>query len=309
MTFARLNERPIPEAQGEIRLFGVVRNEALRLPYFLQYYRRLGVDRMFILDNGSDDGTVEILLSTPNVHVFRNASSYAASRCGIDWIHVLLLRYGVNSWCIVADADELLVYDGCEKRDIRDFCSSLEQEGSRALHCLLLDMYSDRALSDIGYQPGDDLLNACPFFDLDSIKYDGRHSHEYSSAPSFVGGMRHRLFGLNVCLDKISLLKFDVNLILHEGMHRISNAKLSSARGAMLHFKFLHDFEARAETECLRKEHWSDASEYMRYAQVMRNLSGLRPYGPQSRRLTSSNDLVRCGVLKPVDLPPAKVPK
>jgi len=47
--------------KGGIFLFSTMRNEALRLPYFLEYYRALGVDQFFIVDNGSTDGTAELL--------------------------------------------------------------------------------------------------------------------------------------------------------------------------------------------------------------------------------------------------------
>jgi hypothetical protein len=50
-----------------ILLFSTVRNERVRLPYFLTYYRRLGIDHFLIVDNGSDDGTREYLADQPDV--------------------------------------------------------------------------------------------------------------------------------------------------------------------------------------------------------------------------------------------------
>ena len=47
---SRLDHNLIPDLD-EIRLFAKVRNEAKRLPFFLCYYRALGVDRFFIIDN------------------------------------------------------------------------------------------------------------------------------------------------------------------------------------------------------------------------------------------------------------------
>ena len=44
-----------------ILLFTCLRNEKVRLPYFLQYYRDLGVDHFLIVDNDSDDGSREYL--------------------------------------------------------------------------------------------------------------------------------------------------------------------------------------------------------------------------------------------------------
>ncbi len=57
-----------------------VRNEALRLPSTLRQHRALGVNRFFVVDNGSTDGTLDLLAGEPDVHVFTTADSYAGSR-------------------------------------------------------------------------------------------------------------------------------------------------------------------------------------------------------------------------------------
>ena len=41
---------------NDILLFCTMRNEDVRLPYFLRYYRDLGVDHFLFVDNASDDG-------------------------------------------------------------------------------------------------------------------------------------------------------------------------------------------------------------------------------------------------------------
>jgi len=53
------NRADPPVAPGEIRAFARCRDERLRLPAFLRHYRALGVNRFFIVDNGSSDGTVD----------------------------------------------------------------------------------------------------------------------------------------------------------------------------------------------------------------------------------------------------------
>ncbi|MGD9511559.1 MAG: tetratricopeptide repeat protein, partial [Geminicoccaceae bacterium] len=73
----RIDRRPIPPADGEIRLFTRQRNELLRLPWLLDFYRGQGVDRFFVVDNGSDDGSRDFLLAQPDVHLFLTADSYA----------------------------------------------------------------------------------------------------------------------------------------------------------------------------------------------------------------------------------------
>ena len=88
----RLDTRPIGPAAGSHSAFMVVRNESQRLPYCLEYHRTLGIDRFFIVDNESDDGTREFLLLQPDCHVFRAAGSFAAANYGMDWINALVAR-------------------------------------------------------------------------------------------------------------------------------------------------------------------------------------------------------------------------
>jgi hypothetical protein len=46
------------------------RSWALRLPYFLKFCERLGIDRMIVIDNGSTDGSAKILDAYPFVTRF-----------------------------------------------------------------------------------------------------------------------------------------------------------------------------------------------------------------------------------------------
>ena len=53
-----------------IIFFSTIRNERVRLPYFLQYYRDLGVDHFLFVDNGCDDGTREYLAEQQDVSIW-----------------------------------------------------------------------------------------------------------------------------------------------------------------------------------------------------------------------------------------------
>ena len=44
-----------------IMVFATLRNERIRLPYFLDYYRRAGIGHFLFVDNDSDDGSAEYL--------------------------------------------------------------------------------------------------------------------------------------------------------------------------------------------------------------------------------------------------------
>ena len=144
----RLDSNDISCNDSDIILFCCIRNELLRLPYFIKYHRKLGVDRFIFVDNASSDGSVDYLLSLNNVHVFYTDQSYADSRCGVDWLNELLNRYGTDHWVLTLDADELFVYPKCESINLHHLSRYLEAEKSQAVLTFMLDMYSDRSIQN-----------------------------------------------------------------------------------------------------------------------------------------------------------------
>ena len=279
-------------------MFGVVRNEVKRLSFFLNYYSARRVDRFFIVDNESTDGTTELLLSKDNVHVFRARSSYAQAAYGVSWLETLLRRYGETYWCVVADADEFIVYPGWEHLSIRQICDYMEYEHSSALHCLLVDMYSDVPFGQTQYVSGTDPLAACPYFESDTILCVAPLQRGQVREWTHVGGMRRRLFNVDVRLDKISLIKYSRSMKLGLGMHQVRGIHKSKLRGALFHFKFLADFPDKAQIEASRGEHWNSASEYKRYAQGFDKDARLSAYGAMSRRFRTSKDFLESGVMQ-----------
>ncbi len=76
LTEGAVIDRPVAPL-GQIRAFATCRDERLRLPAFLKHYRDLGIDRFFIVDNDSNDGTADYLVDQPDVHLFRTANGTA----------------------------------------------------------------------------------------------------------------------------------------------------------------------------------------------------------------------------------------
>lgn len=165
----KLDNRDISDRKGEIRVFACVRNEVTRLPFLLDYYRRLGVDRFFFVDDKSSDGTTEYLMQQPDCHIFCPKNSYSESQSGITWQNDLLDRYGTGYWTLTVDADELLVYPHCEHMKLPQFCKYLDREGSSALYVFMLDMYPNGDLSKAVCEPGKPFFEICPYFDSEYV--------------------------------------------------------------------------------------------------------------------------------------------
>jgi hypothetical protein len=298
----RIDDRGIPLARTEIRAFMIVRNEGLRLPFMLRHYFERGVDRIFVLDNDSTDDTRSIVLSFDNTHLFHTKDVLARKGA---WVDLLLRRYGDGCWCLVLDADEMIVYPDFEVVSLRGLCNFLDGESFDALDCVLLDMYPDRPLNEIKYTQGTDPLQIASWFDKPSYIEFGAgpwYSHEWNILHQgplrFSGGMRERVFGVKACVSKVPLVKFRNSIFLSLGTHLIQGARVADLRGALLHFKFLDDFAANVQREIAREQYWNKAQEYKGYGAVLGRDPNLNLMSPISQKFVSSSQLVTLGVMK-----------
>lgn len=303
-SLSRLTTGRTPDGCDEIRLFTKVRNEAKRLPHFFEYYRDLGVDRFFLVDNMSTDGTVEFAKAEPDVTVFQ--TSEPLTQHGL-WIEFLLSRFGQDRWCVVADADELLVLPSIDTLNLRQFAVYLSAAGCDAVRAVLLDMYPRGRTGQRDYTSGEDFLDYCDYFDPDfsisSAKRLNPRQQRWFETVRFSGGTRERVYGVDVNLTKIPFFKYHKNLWLSEGAHAVDGAKIADARAVMLHFKYLHDFANRT-AEATERGVYADGGGY--YSSIAAKLT-LDPdpdlWFEQSRRLLDLRDLLDAGLLlAPPDL-------
>ena len=299
---SKIDSSPVPGNPQEIRLFMAVRNESLRLPFILEHYFSRGVDRIFVIDNDSSDGTASIVLAKKNAHLFYTKDKYAHQGY---WIDLLLRRYGVGHWCLIIDADEVLIYPNYERFTLRHLCSFLDKESSNAMDCVLVDMYPDKSLDAIAYKKGTDPLLVASWFDKDSYttgmggpRYLNDENIVYEGPERIFGGMRKRIFGVSACLSKFPLIKFNKSMFLCAGAHFIHHARVSDIRGALLHFKYLDNFKENVQEEVTREEHWHNGAEYKEYLRVLNRIPDLNFCSSSSEKFTDSNQLVTLGIMK-----------
>jgi len=147
-------------------LISIVRNEMYMLPTFLEHYRALGVERFIILDDRSDDGTLEFLCRQPDVMVVGSGARYGEvvppngrmpfpdMRSNIVWRNVLMWKYGFGQWTMMLDADEFLALP--PRMTIQDLMARASEQKQRAVIGIMLDVYP-RNVTDLkgdkGLQP------------------------------------------------------------------------------------------------------------------------------------------------------------
>ena len=268
-------------ARGDVLLSVTLRNERTRLPYFLQYYRDLGIKHFLIVDNDSDDGSYEYLQAQPDVSLWHTTASYKQSRFGTDWQNWLLRKYAHGHWALVVDIDEFFVFPYCETRPVRALTDWLDGCGVRAFSAMLLDMYPKGPISRQVYCEGQNPFEIASWFD--SGNYTFLKNEEYLNL-WIQGGARARTFFRDQpekapSLNKIPLVKWDrsyvfvnsTHMLLPRGLNLVYDASGGEkASGVLMHAKFLDIFIEKTTEEIERGEHFASSREYRAYARTLK---------------------------------------
>jgi hypothetical protein len=279
---ARVANRTDRIRKGDILMFSTLRNERVRLPYFLQYYREMGVNHFFFVDNDSTDGSLDYLADQPDVSVWHTRSSYKRSRFGVDWLNWLQMKYAHGHWALVLDPDEFLVYPFCDTRPLRALTDWLDASSIKSFSAMLLDMYPKGRLDENPYQAGQNPLEIANWFD--SGNYTMSRNKRFGNL-WIQGGPRARMFFRDApekapALNKIPLVKWDrryayvssTHMLLPRGLNQVYDEwGGEKASGVLLHTKFIDTFSAKAAEELSRGQHYSASVEYKAYAESMKD--------------------------------------
>lgn len=266
---------------SDILLFCTQRNEAVRLPWFLKYYRDMGVNHFFFVDNDSDDGSLGYLEKQPDVSVWTTKASYKRARFGMDWMNWLLMKYGHDHWCVTVDPDELFLYPFCDTRPLRALTDWLDASSIKSFSAMLLDMYPKGRMDQQIYEPGQNPLDIAAWFDAGN--YTIKRNPQFGNL-WIQGGPRARVFfsetpELAPALNKIPLVRWDRRYAYVSSTHNLLPRGLNQvydewggekASGVLLHTKFLSTFNQKAEEELERKQHYGASREYIAYAAGVR---------------------------------------
>ena len=265
---------------SDIILICTLRNERVRLPFFLQYYRNLGVDRFLFVDNGSDDGSQDYLAQQPDASVWSTNASYKKANFGIDWVNWLGRKYAGEHWTLVVDVDEFFVFPFCDTRQIRALTDWLENSNIRSFSAMMLDMYPKGRVDARQYVEGQDPLEIAGWFD--SGNYFMSRNKTYGNL-WIQGGPRARVFFADApekapALNKIPLVKWNRRYVYVSSTHMLLPRGLNQvydewggekASGILLHAKFVDTFSTKANEELDRKQHYGSSVEYKAYAQLI----------------------------------------
>lgn len=263
-------------ARGDVLAVTTLRNERARLPYFLKYYRGLGIDHFLVIDNDSDDGSRDYLAEQPDVSVWTTRASYKRSRFGVDWMNWLSRKYAHGHWLLTVDVDEFFVYPFCDTRPIGALTDWLDASSIKSFGAMLIDMYPRGRIDEQPYEEGQDPFQIAAWFD--SGNYTIRKNAKFGNL-WIQGGPRARAFFPDKperapALNKVPLVKWhrsyayvsSTHMLLPRGLNLVYDEwGGEKASGALLHAKFLDTFTDKAAEEMQRRQHYANSHEYRAY--------------------------------------------
>ena len=278
-----LSNRTAQIRPRDVLLISVVRNERIRLPYFLDYYRKLGVGHFLFVDNNSDDGTPDFLRDQTDVSLWWTDASYKRSTYGVDWSNYLLRSYAHDHWVLTVDPDEFLIYPFCDTRPVEALTDWLDDTGVRSFGTMVIDMYPEGAIGDSPYQEGQNPFELAPWFDAGN--YMITRNPTYGNL-WIQGGARARVFFRDTpakapALNKIPLVKWhrryayvsSTHALLPRGLNQVYEEKGGEkTSGALLHAKLIDTLGDKAREEMQRGEHYRGSGEYKAYAAQLQDM-------------------------------------
>lgn len=251
--------------RGKVVALMCVRNEIDRLAACLVHYRAMGVREFCVVDNGSTDGTFELLKMQDDIHLYRTGQSYKKAYYGITWINYLFHKHCVGQWALFVDADELLYLDR-EDCSLDNLVDILEACGQSYLYAPMVDLYD---FDD------DEIRSVKSVRDISTALKYSRHDVEgYTSGHlldngffALTGGPRGRIARMagarQPFLVKFPLVKYDEQRYFTASSHEFMPDVEENHRehGWLVHLKLGNQMARRHSNPAIESEHYGAGGE------------------------------------------------
>lgn len=245
---------------GNPVLICVLKNDIGKICYFMEHYRKRGIDNFVFLDNMSTDGTFEYLLEQEDAVVYRCEHGFTADR-KIAWVNRLIAEYGDDKWYLMVDSDEFFTFLGEDKYQFKDVVSKAEEKGFKRLGVIHLDMYPKDNL--FATDNRENFIQTYCYFDKDT--------YTYAKSPrgmKIAGGPRKRVFGTDMKVSGYRMVYFEMDDVVPSAHFMIPYEKSYEVPVSLisLHYKFVNDSDYNKMIEAVETGMHSDNSaEYKTY--------------------------------------------
>lgn len=272
----------------------VEKNDLIKLKKFISHHRKLGVDKFIILDNNSDDGTVEYLLKQKDVILLQIKTPYLSLK-RIAWINRIIAHYGYDRWYLVADSDELLDYSNSDNKNIKDLIKYFEDNKVIRARALLLDMY---AKPEYYTSKDKNYYNECIYFDTNSY-YNKKDYRFYNIS----GGCRKRVFNISPCLTKYPLVYFrkkDIYINSHF-LYPFKENFISECNLILKHYKFMPNDKEKMKKIVIDGNYYNNSIQYKHYMNFIEKNDKLNFFYEGTNKYNNSDSFNKIELYKKID--------
>jgi hypothetical protein len=282
----------------ELIVITVVRNGALYVKSFMAHYLAMGVAHCVFLDNGSTDGTVDMLREYPRVTVLQTDAPY--DRFENTMKRYLAERFSSGRWNLCADIDELFDYPFSDRLPLAGFLQYLNTRGFSAVVAQMLDMFAPVPLADLTSTADDRLKDKYTHYDISGIDAPPYEWSQPSSPDIRMhwGGIRRAIFGTGNGLTKAALVKMDGRVKPFVNWHHATGALVADVSCVLLHYPFVSAFAEKVR-DAVRTGRYgpTTSEEYAAYAGTLARNPRLNLMRPSARRFTGLEPLIDAGFL------------
>jgi len=282
-------------AHNEPILICAVKNDLIKVKKQIEHHRKIGIKHFTYIDNMSDDGTFEWLMTQDDVSLFLVDETFNATIKNA-WRRQITDFFGYDRWYLILDSDEFFYYPGIESKPISEYIDFLEKEKIKCAHTPMIDMYSDERLFD---GTSDSFLDEYCYFDPDSYSLKQKFW-----GFSIMGGPRSRLFGEIIndkaqLLTKYSLIKAEIPYLVNTHINFPFKLNFSNKRAIafLLHYKFLPTDIARYHEIIKDGTYFQGSKYYKLFMEAYNQDQTLSFYYEKSVKLSTSMDLLQLNIV------------
>ncbi|MEM8504968.1 MAG: glycosyltransferase family 2 protein [Cyanobacteria bacterium P01_D01_bin.1] len=281
----------------------VVKDGESLVQAFIEHYLNLGFKHIFFLDNGSTDGTAEIIKSYKQTTLLTSHKPFR--QYFVAFKNFLIQVCGRGHWCVIADIDEFLHFP--LGRGLKEVLAYLDQHGYDALCIQMLDMFSKQGIHLSAQKQNrsvEELRSTFRYYDISNVnkrKYIRQFQPDICPELKLLyGGIRKTVFNRNCFLTKETMF-FAYPGTQLKSSHLLNYANRADFSAVYLHYKFVEDFYAKTVEAVAAENHWNDSAEYKAYLSVLKAESAQKAVLPLLQSCTdelgSIDNLVESGFL------------
>lgn len=283
------------ESESAPILICVLKNDIEKIRFFMEHYRKRGINHFVFLDNMSTDGTFEYLQEQKDADIYQCGHSFTADR-KIAWVNRLIAEYGINKWYLMVDSDEFFTYLGEDRFQFRDVIQKAEEEGFKRLGVVHLDMYPKGSLFRTDSR--ENFIQDYCYFD--------KNTYVYAESPRgmrIAGGPRKRVFGTDMKVSGYRLVYFEEDDIVPSAHFMIPYEKSYGTPVSLisLHYKFVNESDYEKMIEAVETGMHSDNSaEYKTYYCVLKENPQISLYDEEHSEVLSEENLRKISFIKDI---------